>query len=168
MIFVECGNDVQLVFKLGFISDQIDHTSSKSAVFESLDIESCGIGIVDEDTPEKQKIWLEQYPYIVYSGAKKPKKKKTTRKESITLMKGQYVKTKLLIEISPNLESWIYEVAMRKKISPKKYGLPDTPDECHRNRTKKAIQKGFRRLLEDIYKKKDWEISLMKKWINEA
>lgn len=168
MIFVECGNDIQLVFKLGFISEQIDHTGSKSAVFESLDNESCGIGIVDEDTLKNQKIWLDQYPYIVYSGAKKSKKKKTTRKESITLMKGQYVKAKLLIEISPNLEGWIYEVANRKRISPIDYDLPKTPDECHRHRTEKAIQKGFRTLLEEIYKKKDWEISLMKKWINEA
>lgn len=168
MIFVECGNDIQLVFKLGFISEQIDHTGSKSAVFESLYNESCGIGIVDEDTLKNQKIWLNQYPYIVYSGAKKPKKKKTTRKESITLMKDQHFRNRLLIEISPNLEAWIYEVANRNRISPTDYDLPDTPDECHRHRTKKAIQDGFRRLLEEIYKKRDWEISLMRKWIIET
>jgi hypothetical protein len=168
MIFVECGNDIQLVFKLGFISEQIDHTGSKSAVFESLDNESYGIGIVDEDTTEKQKIWLDQYPYIIYLGAKKTKKRKTSRKESITLMKGQYVGTRLLIEISPHLEGWIYEVAKRKGILPTRYSLPETPEKCHQRRTEKVIQEGFRRLLEEIYRKKDWEISLIKQWIQEA
>jgi hypothetical protein len=169
MIFVECGNDIQLVLKLGFISEQIDHTGSKTAVFESLENESYGIGIVDEDTLKKQKIWLNNYPYIIYSGAKKLGKKKTARKESITLMKDQHSENKLLIEISPHLEGWIYEIANRERISPTDYGLPNTSSECHRRRTEKPIQTEFRRLLEEIiYKKRDWETKLMRKWIDKA
>ena len=160
MIIIECNNDKQLMFRLGFTKTNIVHAGSKGIVLERLNGETKpAIGIVDEDDVKKLQRLLKDndIDLVIKKG----------KKNSIALTAKRNDKTKSLIVISPRLEEWIYKVAKRNGINPTKYDLPEDPDMLH-NDTSKESEKGFRDLLVALNKKKDWEIELMRKWINEA
>jgi len=164
MILVECYNDIQLMFRLGFIPEQIDHTGGKSAVLDGLELmkERFDIGIIDKDESNRQPELLESYK--LHSKIRKSSKNKAIM--SITLMENQNNKNKTLIIIAPHLEGWIYEVAERKNLLPRNYGLPDNPDTFHHR--DKEFANEYQRLLIDLIKKRDWEINILKQWIMEA
>jgi hypothetical protein len=164
MILVECNNDIKLMFRLGFIPEQIDHTGSKSAVLDGLELmkERFDIGIIDKDESNRQPELLELYK--LHSKIRKLSKNRSIM--SIALMENQNNKNKILIVISPHLEGWIYEVAKRKKLLPSNYGLPDDPDTFHHR--DKEFTNEYQRLLIDLIKKRDWEINTLRQWITET
>jgi len=160
MIIIECNNDKQMIHRLGFTKRRIIHAGSKGKVLEQLENEyKPSICIVDEDNPANKSETIRNYV--------KAKEKRTAGKKSVTLMKKKNDRNKSLIVISPRLEVWIYEVAKRNKLDPKKYGLPDDPDVFH-NDTSNQTPQMFQNLLIAIVKKGDWEINLMRKWIKET
>jgi hypothetical protein len=157
MVIVECFKDQQLMFKMGFIRDQMGHEKGRSKVLAKLEQERQAIGIIDEDPQAGQPPDLRKY-----------EQKKTFGKISLLIGEDDDGKEVIrrAIRISPRLEDWLYTIAARNKVSPETFGLPSNPRELHKRSLKG--DKDFRRFLEELIKKKDEEISTMTKWIWEA
>jgi len=157
MIIVECFKDQQLMFRMGFIPDQMGHERGRSRVLAKLEQEKRAVGIIDEDPQAGQPPDLRKY-----------KQKKIVGKISLLIGEDDDGKgvIRRAIQISPRLEDWLYTIASRNKVSPKTFSLPENPGELHKRSLKG--DKDYRRFLEELIKKKDDEISTMTKWIWEA
>jgi hypothetical protein len=163
MIIIECENDVALLFRMGFTSDQIYeyevHKGGRSRVLQLVDEilkpTITIIGIIDQDIKVRLPSELKQYKI----------QKDSTK--FVKLMKRIDNENKRLIMICPNLEHWLYEVAKRKKILPSKFKLPEDPKRLHDDGSEET-EKNFREFLVAVIKKKDRDIIKMKQWIQEA
>jgi len=161
MIVVECYRDEALLHRIGFTPEQIKHEFGSSRVLGRVEQErELVIGIIDED------------PRVGKHPAMKEYKLQRSAKKAIKLLKRRNDETKRLIQISPRLEDWLCEVAKRNKISPKKYGLPDDPEELHREvslaEDENSQRENFRRFLIALVRANDDEIDTLRKWLREA
>ena len=160
MIIIECENDVALLFRMGFTSEQLDeyevHTGGRARVLQKVEQDQKRvIGIIDQDIKVRLPSKLKQYKI----------QKDSTK--FVKLMKRIDNENKRLIMICPNLEHWLYEVAKRKKILPSKFKLPEDPKRLHDDGSEET-EKNFREFLVAVIKKKDRDIIKMKQWIQEA
>jgi hypothetical protein len=160
MIIIECENDVALLFRMGFTSEQLDeyevHTGGRARVLQKVEQDQKRvIGIIDQDIKVRLPSKLKQYKI----------QKDSTR--FVKLMKRIDNENKRLIMICPNLEHWLYEVAKREKVLPSKFKLPEDPKRLHDDGSKET-EKNFREFLVAVIKKKDRDIIKMKKWVQEA
>ncbi len=165
MIIVECYKDRQLMFKMGFVPDQVEHAFGRILVLGRVEKErEAGrkrvVGIIDEDPQAGQPESLKKYDEKVAIG-------------SIKLMEsrnddGKKVTSKA-IQISPYFEAWLYERAERNKLSPESFGLPDDPEVLH-NRSLRTGRNmaNFLRFLSALNRARDDEIDTLKRWIREA
>ena len=156
MIIVECYNDRELVYRMGFIPSEVRHEFGRSRV---LGIVEQGrepvIGIIDEDPTADRPPVMEKY------------QTQRTSKKSITLLKRRDDDTKWLVQISPRLEDWLCEIARRNRISPQRFGLPDDPAGLHSISLRKDKQ-NFQRFLDALRWTGDNEINALNEWIRQA
>ena len=154
MIIVECYKDCQLVYRMDFIPDQVEHAFGKTRVLAAVDQKRKAIGIIDEDPQAGRPAYLKEYDEKDALG-------------SIRLLKRKDDDEKRVVQISPRLEDWLYSLAKRNKVFPEKFKLPSDPKELH-NRSLKR-DKDFRSfLIELVSKRKDDEINTLRQWIREA
>jgi len=160
MIIVECYNDKELVHRIGFPGYQVEHESGKSKVLGKVEQEQKAVGIIDEDPSVGPTPYLEEYNEKGVVG----KLKLLIRKDD----DGKRV-IRRAIEISPYLEGWLYEVAKRNRISPKKFDLPDDPEELHNLPLRRGKNfQNYRSFLIELNRAGDHEINTLKEWITEA
>jgi hypothetical protein len=160
MIIIECENDVALLFRMGFTSEQLDeyevHTGGRARVLQKVEQDQKRvIGIIDQDIKVRLPSKLRKYRI----------QKDSTK--SVKFMKKKDDDSKRLIMICPNLEEWLYELAKRRKIPPSRFKLPDDPKHLHHDGSEET-EKNFREFLVTVIKKKDRDIIKMKQWIQEA
>ncbi len=153
MIIVECHRDQALIYRIGFIPEQVRHAHSKSRALRTLERQDKAIAIVDEDPGSRQSRHLRRY------GEK-------AAKGGIKLLVKEDDDGKRAIQISPRIEDWLYVVARRNRISPERFGLPDHPEQLHARSV--HGDEGFRRFLIELIRKKDNEINTLREWIREA
>lgn len=153
MIIVECFRDQALMYRIGFIKEQVRHAHSKSKVLQFLEQQRKAVAIVDEDPQSRQPGRLRKYDEKAARGG-------------IKLLIKEGDNGKRAIQISPRIEDWLYVVAKRNRIFPEKFGLPDQPEQLHARSV--HGDEGFRRFLIELIKKKDDEINTLREWIREA
>ncbi|MFH1097954.1 MAG: hypothetical protein ABH886_02220 [Candidatus Desantisbacteria bacterium] len=155
MIITECYRDTALMYRIGFYKDQIRHEFGRSRVLGRVEQEQKAvIGIIDEDPEAGQHPTMKEY------------NSQRSSTKAIKLLKRKNDDTKRLIQICPRLEDWLYVIAMRNKLSPKEFSLPDNPKELHEGSFRS--DENFQRFLIALNKTKDDEINMFKKWIKEA
>lgn len=157
MVIVECYKDRELMYRMGFIPDQVEHVFGKSSVLDKMKDEKKVIGIIDQDIKAgKPKYLQDEYA-----------ERKTEGKIKLLIWKHDHKKR--LIEISPYLEVWLYGVAGRNRILPEKYNLPPDPEKLHvmSLRSGKNMQ-NFQRFLDALRRTGDDEINTLQEWIREA
>ena len=154
MIIVECYRDQALVYRLGFVPQQVRHAHSKSKVIGTVDCIQRGIGIIDEDPDAGRPRHLREYT-------------KRTTVGRITLLVKEDDDGKRIIQVSPRLEDWLYTIAKRNKISPGEFGLPDDPRKLHSSSLRRD-EGSFGRFLIALVKVKDEEIIRFTEWIKES
>ena len=153
MIIVECYRDQALIHRMGFTPKQIRHAHNKSRVLQTLERQHKAVAVVDEDPHARQPGRLRTYDEKAAKG-------------KIKLLIKEDDDGKRAIQISPRIEDWLYVVAMRNKIFPERFGLPDHPEQLHTRSV--HGDEGFRRFLIELIRKKDDEINTLKQWIREA
>ena len=153
MIIVECYNDEALMYRIGFSRDQVRHESGRSRVLGRVE-QAKGriVGIIDEDPQTGKPSEMKEYELKGSMG-------------SIRLLGRVNDSSKSLIQMSPRLENWLYEIARRNKIHPEDYGLSSYPEVFHNISGDKDK---FRRFLMELNRAKDDEIEQFKRWIREA
>jgi hypothetical protein len=153
MIIVECYRDQALIYRIGFIPEQVRHAHSKSRALRTLEQQHKAVAVVDEDPHSRQPGLLRSYDEKATEGG-------------IKLLVKEGDDGKKAIQISPRIEDWLYAVARRNRISPEGFGLPDHPEQLHA----RSVQgdEGFRRFLIELIRKKDDEVSTLREWIREA
>jgi hypothetical protein len=154
VIIVECYRDQALVYRMGFIPDEVRHAHNKSRVLATLEEIQKAIGVVDEDPWAGRSKYLKDYDA-----------KENVGNIKLLIRRGET--EKMVIQISPRLEDWLYKVAKRNRISPENFGLPDTPGELH-SASPQRDKGSFRRFLIAVNRSKDEEINTFKRWIREA
>ena len=157
MIIVECYKDQALVYRMGFIPEQVGHERGRSRVLGRVEEEQKAIGIIDEDPFAGQPEYLKEYD-------------EKDAKDNIRLLirnddDGERV-IRRIIQISPRLEDWLYGIAKRNHIPPEEFNLPNDPGELHNLPLKR--DKNFMSFLITLNKAKDDEISTLREWIREA
>jgi len=159
MIFVECSNDQELVYRMGFTRDQVSHEDGRSRVLNKMEVrdEKKAVGVIDED-PRAGKPESLRAEYA---------ERKT--KGKIKLLIWKHDNEKRVIQISPYLEVWLYAIAGRNQISPERFGLPTNPEKLHvmSLRLGKHMQ-NFQRFVDALRHTKDDEITTLREWIREA
>ena len=157
MIFVECHNDRQLVYRMGFTPDQVEHEFGRSRVLTRMIDAQKAVGVIDEDP----KACISEYVRDEYAERDVVGK--------IRLLVEKRNDRKGIIEISPYLEDWLYSIAGRKKILPESFDLPIDPEKMHSMslRLRKNMQ-NFQRFLVALRRAKDDEFSALERWIKEA
>jgi hypothetical protein len=160
MIIVECYKDRQLMFRMGFIPDQVEHGYHKSGVLRRVGKSMRAVGIIDEDPQANQPEYLKKY-----------KENRVIGKISLLIRKDDDGKRTIrrAIQISPYFEAWLYERAKQNKLSPEDFGLPDDPEVLH-NRSLRTGRNmaNFLRFLSALNRARDSEIETIKQWISEA
>ena len=157
MIFVECHNDRQLVYRMGFRPDQVEHEFGRSRVLTRMIDAQKAVGVIDEDP----KACISEYVRDEYAERDVVGK--------IRLLVEKRNDKKMIIEISPYLEEWLYNIAGRKKILPESFDLPTDPKRLHSMslRLRRNMQ-NFQRFLDALRKTGDDEINTLREWIKEA
>ncbi len=153
MIIVECFRDQALIYRIGFIPEQVRHAHSKSGVLRTLEQQHKVVAIVDEDPHARQSGRLRRYDEKAAKGG-------------IKLLVKEDDDGKRAIQISPRIEDWLYVVARRNRVSPERFGLPDHPERLHARSV--HGDEGFRRFLIELIRKKDDEINTLREWIREG
>ena len=155
MIFVECHNDRELIYRMGFRPDQVEHEFGRSRVLNRMMDAQKAVGVIDEDPQAGVPEYLrEEYAEKDVVG-------------KIRLLVEKRNDEKMIIEISPYLEKWLYDIAGRKKILPESFDLPIDPERLHSMSLKRNMQ-SYQRFLVALRKAKDDELSTLEKWIKEA
>jgi len=153
MIVVEGYSDKALVEDMGFPGKQIKIGRDKGKVLESVRKGQAAIGIIDEDPDSGQPHDLRNYI------------EKDSR-HTIKLLARKDDGSKMLIQISPRLEDWLYSRARQNRIDPKDFGLPKYPEDLHKI-LRVDKKEDFHRFLNELIKVDD-EIDTIKKWISEV
>jgi len=157
MIFLECNNDEILIKSLGFTNKQISHQNCKGEVVKRVSKESSSaIGIIDEDKDVNAPKEIKNYRPI----------NEHQKNRTIHLLQKIDDEKKRLIQVSPYLEHWLLIRAIENKIFPGEFLLPNDPHKLHKIPNLDR-NKNFREFLKQLIKK-DAEIQLMKKWIEET
>ncbi len=156
MILVECYKDQELMYRIGFTPDQVDHELGRSRVLARMDNEQKAVAVVDEDPRSGEPEYLQGYAERDVAG-------------KIRVLAWKRDHKKRVIQISPYLEEWLYGVAGRNRISPESFGLPTDPEKLHAMslRPGKNMQ-NFQRFVDALRDTKDDEINTLKEWIREA
>jgi hypothetical protein len=157
MILVECHNDQELMYRMGFRPDQVEHEFGRSKVLARMMDVQKAVGIIDEDPHAGAPEYLRE----VYA--------ERNTEGKIRLLVEKRNDEKMIIEISPCLEDWLYEVAGRNHVLPERFGLPAGPKKLHLMslRSGRNMQ-NFQRFLDALRKTGDDEINTLREWIREA
>ena len=121
MIHLECDNDEALIRGLGVARKNIVHHGGKPRVAKALELASGSsiTGMVDEDPGSVPPPYLKQFQVDENLG-------------DLGLKRYVHPKTRTwLIEISPDLEPWLYKAAQKAGLKPKDYGLPESYKDLH-------------------------------------
>ena len=160
MIIVECYRDQALVYRMGFIPDQVRHAHNKSRVLWTVGKRQKAIGIVDEDPSAGRSAYLREYDEKGAKGGVRLLIRKDDDGKRII---------RRAIQISPRLEDWLYKVARRRRILPERFGLPDDPEELHSMSLRLGKNReNFQKFLDALRKTRDDEIDTLREWIREA
>ena len=121
MIFVECDNDEALLRGLGIPRAKFDHHAGKPRVAKALQTTTStgSIGIVDQDPGAIPPPYLTEF-------------RVADDQPSLGLRRLKHRKDdKWLIEIQPDLEPWIYQMAKAASIAPIDNHLPERHSVLH-------------------------------------
>jgi hypothetical protein len=137
-VVLECTPDETLVKNLGFTSSQVKHQPNKGAVCNYLIKNSGIIGMVDADPDSAQPRYFQNCTVV-------------NNRYDITVYQHNTQNNRLIV-INPDLESWVIKYAKHSKVSPKKFGLPDTSKALHKEILQKLPK--LERLISAIKSKK--------------
>jgi len=117
MIIVECHKDRQLIFRMGFVPDQLEHELGRILVLNRVEKErergnQRVIGVIDEDPQAGQPESLKKYDEKVVIGSIKLMEMRNDDGRNLTSR---------AIQISPYFEAWLYERAKQNKLSPREF-----------------------------------------------
>ena len=153
MIFVECNADETLLFYLGLPRRRIIHCKGKGEVVTRVKrADGSAVGMIDEDPDRSQPSDLRNYEVLENADGLKLTKRNDGNK--------------YLIVIPDELEVWLYSRAGHSNISPKKFGLPATPEEL-KKLPHFEKRPGFRKLLKELIDK-DGQVPKLKIWIEDV
>ena len=126
MIHLECDNDEALILALGKTRAEISHHAGKGRVSKALSTssQSSDIGLIDQDPGQPPPPYLRQYKVV-----------EERAKLGLVLSKHPG-EGKLLIEIQPDLEPWLYRIGPSIGIKPTDHGLPEKPSGLHQEAKK--------------------------------
>jgi len=121
MIHLECDNDESLMLALGKPRSLLSHHAGKGRVSIALSKSrsSCDIGLIDEDPGQPPPRYLREYQVI-----------EACANYGLVLRKHPS-EGKLLIEIRPDMEPWLYMLGSSVSIKPQDHRLPAKPSGLH-------------------------------------
>jgi hypothetical protein len=155
LIFVECNPD-EFVIKniMGDMEIEIKHGGGKGNVLKKLRDGNQSIGIIDEDPHSAQPREMKKYV-------------EKDARENAKLLRKADDESKVLIQLSPDIEGWLINRAQENEIPLKDYGLPEDRKrmhDIHHIERKEEFQMFVKRLI----RTGDSEITAIRQWIIEA
>ena len=126
MIHLECDNDEALILALGKTRAEISHHAGKGRVSKALSNskQSSDVGLIDQDPGQPPPPYLRQYRVV-------------EERANLGLVLSKHPgEGKLLIEIQPDLEPWLYRIGPSIGIKPTDHGLPEKPSGLHQEAKK--------------------------------
>ena len=121
MIYLECYNDEAVVRGLGVARCTIQHEHGKSLVASALERsrENIVIGMVDQDPRERPIPYFREFRQL-------------DRLPKLGLARYIHpVSERILIEIQPDLEPWLYGAAAAAGLKPEDFYLPKDYHRLH-------------------------------------
>lgn len=133
-LHLECKPDEALAFCLGFTRKQVKHHGAKGNVCNYLEDSEQMTAMMDEDPNSFQPGYLGELIEI---------EMKHRLRHLIDNRRQHNV-----VLVCPKLEDWIIDVAKKSQVSPKQFGLPDSPNDLHRVINSRLEQ--FKRLIDHL------------------